>query len=50
MGKVFGLFIGGIFVDIFNMSMMFIGMIILLSFVLLFLSFYDKVLFKNFKN
>jgi len=30
--------------------MMFIGMIILLSFALLFLSFYDKVLPKNFKN
>ena len=39
----------GILVDTFNMSMMFIGMIILLSFALLFLSFYDKVLPKNFK-
>ena len=49
-GKAFGPFIGGILVDTFNMSMMFIGMIILLSFALLFLSFYDKVLPKNFKN
>ena len=48
-GKAFGPFIGGILVDTFNMSMMFIGMIILLSFALLFLSFYDKVLPKNFK-
>ena len=35
-GKAFGPFIGGILVDTFNMSMMFIGMIILLSFALLF--------------
>ena len=49
-GKAFGPFIGGILVDTFNMSMMFIGMIILLSFALLFLSFYDKVLPKNLKN
>lgn len=36
-GKVFGLFFGGVLVDVFNMCMMFIGMMLLFVFVLILL-------------
>ncbi|ARB77522.1 MULTISPECIES: MDR family MFS transporter [Staphylococcus] len=41
-GKAFGPLIGGILVDAFNMSTMFIGMIVLLSIALCFLAVFDK--------
>ena len=46
-GKAFGPLIGGILVDTFNMSAMFIGMIILLLIGMFFLSIFDKGLPKH---
>ena len=46
-GKAFGPLIGGILVDAFNMSTMFIGMIVLLSIALCFLAVFDKNLPKD---
>lgn len=46
-GKAFGPFIGGVLVDTLNMSMMFIGMIVLLCVGLIFLSIFDRGLPKD---
>ena len=46
-GKAFGPFIGGVLVDAMNMSMMFVGMIVLLCFGLIFLSIFDRGLPKD---
>ncbi|ARJ13734.1 MFS transporter [Staphylococcus lugdunensis] len=46
-GKAFGPLIGGILVDAFNMSTMFIGMIVLLSIALCFLAVFDKNMSKD---